>query len=419
MGADPARELPLLGREMRRAVGRRKKRALAVGALDLSTQFPLLAQRLAPPERWAETLDLIREKIETGAKDDGSPEAKIAARLPSDGALVVLGQQAQRSAHWSEILSRARELTAACGARLGVLVESANAVGASIAAARRPGDKNVAQMLAPPTADGASEGGARAFVLLGCEAADFADPAAAAARFAAADLAISIHPFAQESRLIGNVLLPAAAPSETDGLFVSGEGRAQAFAAAVAPPGEARPGWKILRVLGGALGLDGFDFDSIEEVRAAAFPQGIDGDALAPFLRNDGPVVAAMDVAAGATESLFEENGVRREFSPLIDSAPHLADPVVRRAAALQKTARAKQSNFVFAAADDLARLSLAPGARVSLRADGAAGEVEAEIFPDPALSEGVLRLFATAQFAPLLAGGKIHLTAAAARRAA
>ena len=414
VGADPARELPLLGREMRRAIGRRKKRALAIGAIDLSTQFPLLAQRLSPPEQWAATLTSIREKIEAGAKKGDAPEDKIAARLAANENLILLGQQAQHSAHWSDILSRARELAAACGASLGVLVEGANAVGASLVGARRPDGKNVAQMLAPLAAKEPAKGDIGAFVLLGCEAADFASPAAAASRFAAAELVVSIHPFAQESRPVGNVLLPAAAPSETDGLFVSGEGRAQAFAAAVAPPGDARPGWKILRVLGGELGLAGFDFDSIEEVRAAMFPNGLGDDALAPMLGNGGPVVAATNPPARAEESLLEENGARREFSPLVDSAPHLADPVVRRAESLQKTARAKQSRFVFAAAADLARLALAPGALVLLRAQGVdAPPIEAEIFPDPALCEGVLRLFATARFAPLLAGGKIQLTAA------
>ena len=275
VGADPARELPLLGREMRRAIGRRKKRALAIGAIDLSTQFPLLAQRLSPPEQWAATLASIREKIEAGAKKGDAPEDKIAARLAANENLILLGQQAQHSAHWSDILSRARELATACGASLGVLVEGANAVGASLVGARRPDGKNVAQMLAPLAAKEPAKGDIGAFVLLGCEAADFASPAAAASRFAAAELVISIHPFAQESRPVGNVLLPAAAPSETDGLFVSGEGRAQTFAAAVAPPGDARPGWKILRVLGGELGLAGFDFDSIEEVRAAMFSKRI------------------------------------------------------------------------------------------------------------------------------------------------
>ena len=36
---------------------------------------------------------------------------------------------------------------------------------------------------------------------------------------------------------------------------------------AAAPPGEARPGWKVLRVLGNLLGVAGFDYASSEEVR--------------------------------------------------------------------------------------------------------------------------------------------------------
>ena len=44
-----------------------------------------------------------------------------------------------------------------------------------------------------------------------------------------------------------NVIMPAAAPGENEGEFVNGEGRAQRFAAAVPPPGEARPSGAMLR----------------------------------------------------------------------------------------------------------------------------------------------------------------------------
>ena len=43
----------------------------------------------------------------------------------------------------------------------------------------------------------------------------------------------------------------------------------QSFYATVNPLGEARPAWKVLRVLGSLLGRAGFDFDSIDQVRAA------------------------------------------------------------------------------------------------------------------------------------------------------
>ena len=41
----------------------------------------------------------------------------------------------------------------------------------------------------------------------------------------------------------------------------------QSFNGVVKPLGEARPAWKVLRVLGNLLGIAGFDYDSSEQVR--------------------------------------------------------------------------------------------------------------------------------------------------------
>ena len=66
------------------------------------------------------------------------------------------------------------------------------------------------------------------------------------------------------------MLLPIAPFTETPGTFVNAEGRVQSFHAVVKPLGETRPAWKVLRVLANLLGLPGFDFESAQEVLAAA-----------------------------------------------------------------------------------------------------------------------------------------------------
>src|SRR5207248_4597917 len=48
--------------------------------------------------------------------------------------------------------------------------------------------------------------------------------------------------------------------------YVNCEGLWQSHPGAAAPVGEARPGWKVLRVLGNLLGLEGFDYQSSEDV---------------------------------------------------------------------------------------------------------------------------------------------------------
>ncbi len=66
-----------------------------------------------------------------------------------------------------------------------------------------------------------------------------------------------------------DALLPVSPYTETAGTFVNCEGRSQAFNGVVKPLGETRPAWKVLRVLGSLLGLPGFDFESIDDVRAS------------------------------------------------------------------------------------------------------------------------------------------------------
>ena len=61
-----------------------------------------------------------------------------------------------------------------------------------------------------------------------------------------------------------DVLLPITPYTETSGTFVNSEGRVQSFNGVVRPLGDARPGWKVLRVLGNLLSVPGFDYESSE-----------------------------------------------------------------------------------------------------------------------------------------------------------
>lgn len=75
--------------------------------------------------------------------------------------------------------------------------------------------------------------------------------------------------YKDESFSSADVVLPEATSFETEGTFVNIEGRIQLSAPAVAPPGEARPGWRIAGELAARLGAKGFDHGSAADVRAA------------------------------------------------------------------------------------------------------------------------------------------------------
>lgn len=118
-------------------------------------------------------------------------------------------------------------------------------------------------------------------------------------------------------------MLPIAPFTETAGTFINTEGTAQSFNGVVQPLAEARPAWKVLRVLGNLLGVAGFEYDSSAEIRQEALA-GID---VASRLDNrlGGWTPAAFAAPAGAIERIGEV--------PI-----YAADAIVRRAPALQKT---------------------------------------------------------------------------------
>jgi NADH-quinone oxidoreductase subunit G len=143
----------------------------------------------------------------------------------------------------------------------------------------------------------------------------------------AAEMVVALTPFKNAAHDVADVLLPIAPFTETPGTFVSMEGRAQSFYATVNPLGEARPAWKVLRVLGTLRGTPGFEFETIEQVRAACL-QGRD---IASLLSNR--------INLAEEKKQITTNGIQR----IADVPIYFADPLVRRSAPLQKTKDAEQ----------------------------------------------------------------------------
>ncbi len=63
-----------------------------------------------------------------------------------------------------------------------------------------------------------------------------------------------------------DVILPSAAYTEQDGLYVNTEGRTQMARAAVSPPGDAKTGWSIYRALSAILGKP-LPYDTLAQLR--------------------------------------------------------------------------------------------------------------------------------------------------------
>jgi NADH-quinone oxidoreductase subunit G len=266
---------------------------------------------------------------------------------------VFLGNLAQHHPRASELHVLAQALADVLGARMGVLGEGANSVGGYLAGAvpfaGAHAGMNARQMLAQPR---------KAYLLLGAEVElDTGDPQQAVAAMKSAELVVAMSPYQHQALEYAHVLLPIASFTETSGTFVNTEGTAQSFAGVVRPLGEARPAWKVLRVLGNLLGLPGFDQNSSEEVLEEVL--GERGD-LSARLGNASRGVS-LDALAPAVST-----GIWR----IAEVPIYAADALVRRATSLQQT-RDAETPVVHMNRALFAKLGLRNGDSVRVRQGG------------------------------------------------
>ena len=283
---------------------------------------------------------------------------------------IFLGSFAEWHPQAAQIHALAQAIAESTAATLGFLTEAANSVGGTLAGAfPRQGGLNAAAMLAQPR---------KAYMLLNVDPElDTANPAATRAALSAAELVVALSPFRSGALDHADVLLPVAPFTETAGTFVNCEGRAQAFGSVVMPLGEARPAWKVLRVLGSLLGLPGFGYESIETVRAE-LPRA---DDIGGWLSN---------ATRAPIEAPTNANG--HALERIADVPIYAADPLVRRARSLQKT-RDALAPPARAHPATLARLGLADGASIRVRQ----GEAQAvlTLAADAGIPEGCVRVAA------------------------
>ena len=252
----------------------------------------------------------------------GDAERRVVERLATgERRAILVGALALRHAAFSEIRALGAALAELTGASLGYIAEGGNAVGAHLAGVLpHRGPAGTAQANPGLDARAMFESPRKGYVLFGGiePGADCAAPAAAAA-LAQAECVVMCTPYVtEELRSTAHVLLPIGSFAESSGTLVSLEGRWQSFAGIAQPLGAARPGWKVLRVLGNLLALQGFEYQSSEEVRDE--------------LRREASA-AADNRYAGR----FKVNG-GAATSGTVDVPMYQIDAVLRRAAALQRT---------------------------------------------------------------------------------
>jgi NADH-quinone oxidoreductase subunit G len=283
VGSNLRKEVPLVAHRLRKAV-LKGANAMFINPRRFEYRFPVANYLTVPPAAMIASLAAVLKAVLAAKNVDApaqfshllepieieEPHRAIAERLTgAERGTVLLGHLALSHPAYADIRALAAAIAEHAKVRLGYLPQGANAAGAWLAGAL-PHRRASVEPVEQPGLDARAmlEQPRKGYLLLELEPElDCFDGAQALRALKAADEVVAITSFVTEAMQdYATVLLPAAAFGETSGTFVNAEGRWQSFSGVARPVGEARPAWKILRVLGNLLGFEGFDYDSSADV---------------------------------------------------------------------------------------------------------------------------------------------------------
>jgi NADH-quinone oxidoreductase subunit G len=332
VGSFLRKDHPLLAQRLRQAA-KRGTQIHVLHSVDDDWLMPVKSKKIVAPSEILNSLSSFSEILKGGKN-----------------AAILLGNFAQQHPQAAAIHAAAQ----AIGVKVGFLGEAANSVGGYVAGLPAQGGLPAAL-------------GKKALLMLNIDPAlDCAMPVPAG------KFVVNLTSFKSD---VGDVLLPIAPFTETPGTFINTEGRVQGFHAAVRPMGEARPAWKVLRVLGTMLGLPGFEFETVEQVRDAC----LGGRDVSKLLSNEIADVKANPLPA---------SGIQR----IADVPIYFADPLARRSAPLQAT-RDAQAPRAWMNAKLMQKLGVQAGALVLVRQG--AGEAGLAAALDDRLPDDCVRVAA------------------------
>ena len=366
---------PLIANRLRQAA----KRNLEVNFVNpTSDDFRIKAKNRAvvSPDDMGGMLENILNALSDPSKAAGDA-GNIARSLASGKHVAIfLGNLAEQHPDAARLHDLASRIADRLGAKFGFLGEAANSVGGYLAHAVPAGDGlNARQMLENPR---------RAYLLWNAEVdLDMNDPKAALAAMEQADMVVAFSAYRHKAYEYADVMLPIATFTETSGTFVNTEGLAQSFSGVVSPQGEARPGWKVLRVLGNLLDMSGFDYENSESIRDE------------------------IDLSCASFDNSIEEEPSALVAAPGLQRVGYVpiyfSDAIARRSEALQKTALAA-APCAWMNAALMARLGVREGEPVLVRQGE--GEARLNAALDAALADECVRVAAghplTANLGPM-----------------
>lgn len=375
VGSNLRKDQPLLAHRLNQAT----VKGATVGVInpvDFDFYFPVSYQALVSGEGMIQCLAALAKHLNAKVPPSltelvshrsvsANDEALAESLREGEASLILLGNIASYHPQASTLRALAQAVAVATSSQLGFLPTSANAAGAWLAGAV-PHRGAAGQSVNKGVNRSQRMSASKALFLMGTEVeSDCADAFAAGQELLDAEFVVALSAF--ESDLLktaADVILPIATSFETSGTYVNAEGRWQTVRAAAKAPGEARPAWKVLRVLGNLAEVEGFEYGSAQDVL----------EELKGLFRESGPLDNTIE-ALDAYPLPPVETGIQRVSGDAI----YACDALCRRSPALQATddGNANLATMNLALAD---ALGLADGDGVSLSTQGRRGDYTVRI---------------------------------------
>ncbi|RDI46923.1 NADH-quinone oxidoreductase subunit NuoG [Aquicella lusitana] len=272
IGCNIQKEQPLVGLRVRKAA-LNGAAIVAVNPVDYEFNFKLRAKKTVSPDRIPQVLAALvndfQAKFDNVSADDETKAITEVLR-GKQKVSILLGAMALHHPRAATIRYLAEQLAEFTGARVGMLTDGANTAGGWLAGAvphrHAAGEAinycglSAYAMLEKPR---------KAYLLLNVEPdLDCANAAHAIAALKQAKCVIALSMYRNPVlEAHADIILPIAPFTETAGTFINATGEWQSFNGVAQAYGLSRPAWKILRVLGNFLHLEGFGYESAEEVK--------------------------------------------------------------------------------------------------------------------------------------------------------
>jgi NADH-quinone oxidoreductase subunit G len=281
IGCNIHREVPLAGVRARKAFLNGAQMS-AINPVDYDYHFDVTHKILTAPNDMpiqlaslllavvedAKQLTDEMQRLVFGLTPDAETRA-MAAQLSTPNAVIITGAIFENHPHASLLRLLITEIQRQSGAHWLRLTTGANAAGAWLAG-MVPHRTVAGKSIENPGLDAMSaiDAKLKGYLLMAVEPGfDFANPLKVRQSMLGAEFVVVLSAYFNESiQDYADVVLPIAPYAETSGTYINVDQTWQSTKGAVAPHGESRPAWKILRVLANLFQLNGFDYVSSQAV---------------------------------------------------------------------------------------------------------------------------------------------------------